>query len=87
MQSIHVYLGGSITNAKKFVNTVSKYDFDIDLVSNRYRVDAKSLMGIFSLDLEKPIELQADADDTGDLFQKLKEFVPSSETRNQPSEK
>jgi phosphotransferase system HPr-like phosphotransfer protein len=40
-----------------FVNAVSKYDSDFDLVSGRYVIDAKSIMGIFSLDLSKPIEL------------------------------
>ena len=39
------------------VNDISKFDFDFDLVSGRYVIDAKSIMGIFSLDLSKPIEL------------------------------
>ena len=41
----------AINDVKDFVNIVMKYDFDIDLVSGRYAVDAKSIMGIFSLDL------------------------------------
>ena len=41
----------SINDVKNFVNTVSKYDYEIDLTSGRYVVDAKSIMGIFSLDL------------------------------------
>ena len=49
----------AINDVKDFVNIVMKYDFDIDLVSGRYAVDAKSIMGIFSLDLSKPIELNA----------------------------
>ena len=48
----------SINDVKDFVNIVSKYDFDVDLVSGRYVVDAKSIMGIFSLDLSKPIEAE-----------------------------
>ena len=44
----------SINDVKDFVNIVSKYDFDVDLTSGRYVVDAKSIMGIFSLDLSKP---------------------------------
>ncbi len=46
----------SINDVKDFVNIVSKYDFDVDLTSGRYVVDAKSIMGIFSLDLSKPIK-------------------------------
>lgn len=48
----------SVDKVKSFVNKVSKFDEDIDLVSGRYVVDAKSLLGIFSLDLSKPIELE-----------------------------
>ena len=52
----------SINDVKDFVNIVSKYDFDVDLTSGRYVVDAKSIMGIFSLDLSKPIDLNIHAD-------------------------
>jgi phosphotransferase system HPr-like phosphotransfer protein len=48
---------GTINDVKEFVNIVTGYDFDADLVSGRYAVDAKSIMGIFSLDLSKPITL------------------------------
>ncbi len=51
----------SIDKVKRFVNIVAKYDCDLDLVSGRYVVDAKSIMGIFSLDLSKPIELNIHA--------------------------
>ena len=47
----------SIDKVKAFVNEISKFDCDFDLVSGRYVIDAKSIMGIFSLDLSKPIEL------------------------------
>lgn len=56
MKSIKVSLN-SIDKVKIFVNAVSKYKSDFDLVSGRYVIDAKSIMGIFSLDLSKPIEL------------------------------
>ena len=52
----------SIDKVKAFVNDISKYDFDFDLVSGRYVIDAKSIMGIFSLDLSKPIDLNIHAD-------------------------
>lgn len=51
-----IYLN-SVDKVKNFVNEISKYDDDVDLVSGRYMVDAKSLLGIFSLDLSKPIEV------------------------------
>ena len=53
----------SINDVKDFVNIVSKYDFDVDLTSGRYVVDAKSIMGIFSLNLSKPIKVEVHSDD------------------------
>ena len=57
----------SINDVKNFVNTVSKYDYEIDLTSGRYVVDAKSIMGIFSLDLSKPIKVEIHNDNCEDL--------------------
>ncbi|MBR3535767.1 MAG: HPr family phosphocarrier protein, partial [Oscillospiraceae bacterium] len=62
MYSENVLLSG-VAEVKKFVDVVSKYDFNIELVSGKYVVDAKSIMGIFSLDLEKPVHMNADTDD------------------------
>ncbi|PKM50809.1 MAG: PTS sugar transporter [Firmicutes bacterium HGW-Firmicutes-7] len=56
MKTIKVSLN-SIDKVKIFVNIIAKYDSDFDLISGRYVIDAKSIMGIFSLDLSKPIEL------------------------------
>ena len=56
MKTVKISLN-SIDAVKSFVNTVTKYDSDFDLVSGRYVIDAKSIMGIFSLDLSKPIDL------------------------------
>ena len=64
-----------INDVKEFVNTVMKYEFDIDLVSGRYAVDAKSIMGIFSLDLSKPIELNAHTDDAADFLKAIDKFI------------
>ena len=47
----------SIEKIKSFVNTIAVYPYDFDLASGRYIVDAKSIMGIFSLDLSEPITL------------------------------
>ena len=56
MKTVHISLN-SIDKVKTFVNEITKFDNDFDLVSGRYVIDAKSIMGIFSLDLSKPIEL------------------------------
>lgn len=65
----------SIAAVKKFVSVVSLYEFDVDLVSGRYAVDAKSIMGIFSLDLSQPIELVAHTDNADKFIGEIKEFI------------
>ena len=65
----------SINDVKDFVNIVSRYDFDVDLTSGRYVVDAKSIMGIFSLDLSKPINLNIHADDDAAILEVLKAYI------------
>ena len=52
----------SMQDADKFNKLCSKFDCDMDLQSGKYYVDAKSIMGIFSLDLSKPIDLNIHAD-------------------------
>ena len=56
MKTVQISLN-SIDTVKSFVNSITQFDFDFDLISGRYVIDAKSIMGIFSLDLSKPIEL------------------------------
>jgi len=53
----------TIEDIRNFVNTLAKYSVDLDLQSGRYTVDARSLMGIFSLDLIKPIDFIIHSDD------------------------
>lgn len=74
MKTIKVSLFSN-TDVKDFVNIVSKYDFDIDLVSGRYVVDAKSIMGIFSLDLTKPIQVDLHTDDADAIIEELKPYT------------
>ena len=74
MKSVTILLN-TINDVKVFVNMVSKYDFDVDLISGRYAVDAKSIMGIFSLDLLKPIKLTAHSDNTDELFAEIKPYM------------
>ena len=61
MKTVKISLN-SIDKEKSFVNDITKFDVDFDLVSGRYVIDAKSIMGIFSLDLSKPIDLNIHAD-------------------------
>jgi len=65
----------SINDVKEFVNTVNKYDFDVDLTSGRYVVDAKSIMGIFSLDLSKPIKVEVHSEDSATFLEEIKGFI------------
>ncbi|MBQ9737650.1 MAG: HPr family phosphocarrier protein [Clostridia bacterium] len=65
----------SINDVKNFVNLVSRFDCDVDLVSGRYVVDAKSIMGIFSLDLSKPIDVEIHNDDCDALVEELKPYI------------
>ncbi len=74
MKTFNIALN-SIIDVKEFVNIVNKCSCDIDLSSSRYVVDAKSIMGIFSLDLSKPIKVDVHSDDCDDLIAELKKFI------------
>jgi len=65
----------TIDDVKDFVNIVNKYDFDVDLSTGRYVVDAKSIMGIFSLDLSKPIKVDVYSDDCDAFYDEVKRFI------------
>jgi len=74
MKTVEIRLP-SIQDVRNFVNIVGKYSIDVDLTSGRYVVDAKSIMGIFSLDLLQPISLTAHSDDCDALFEEIKDFI------------
>lgn len=74
MKSFNLSLN-CINDVKDFVNIVSKYDFEIDLTSGRYVVDAKSIMGIFSLDLSKPITAEIHSDDCEKFVKEIERFI------------
>lgn len=75
MKSVQICLN-SIDKVKSFVNEITKFDYDFDLVSGRYVIDAKSIMGIFSLDLSKPIDLNIHANDAVDeVLEVLKPYL------------
>ena len=75
MKTVKISLN-SIDKVKAFVNDVTKYDSDFDLVSGRYVIDAKSIMGIFSLDLSKPIDLNVHNEENVDqILEMLKSYI------------
>ena len=62
-------------NVKTFVNIVNKYPYDVDLRAGRHVVDAKSILGIFSLDLSKPVTMEIYSDDCDALLNDIKDFI------------
>ena len=74
MKTVTINLG-SIDKVRSFVNDITKFDSDFDLVSGRYVIDAKSIMGIFSLDLSKPINLNIHGDeDNAEIMEVIKKY-------------
>lgn len=74
MKSVNIKLS-TIEDVKTFVNAVTLYNGDADLSSGRYVVDAKSIMGIFSLDLANPIQLTIHNDNADELLERVKKFI------------
>jgi len=75
MKSISICLD-TIDKVRSFVNVVSRRDGDFDLVSERYVIDAKSIMGIFSLDLSKPLRLDIhNVENYDEVAAELKPFI------------
>lgn len=75
MKTVKISLN-SIDKVKSFVNEITKFDNDFDLVSGRYVIDAKSIMGIFSLDLSKPINLNIHADENmATIMETIKPYI------------
>lgn len=62
-----------VNDVTNFVNLLTTYDYEVDLVSGRYIVNAKSLLGIYSLDLSKPVKLVIYSDECDELLAKLNE--------------
>ncbi|MEY8516230.1 HPr family phosphocarrier protein [Lachnospiraceae bacterium 29-84] len=76
MREIEISLD-SIDNVKNFVSITTKFDAEIDLISGRYIIDAKSIMGIFSINLSKPIGLRIHEgkENVDDIIDALSEYV------------
>ena len=74
MKSVMIKLS-LVENVNRFVNIVTRYPFEMDLRAGRHVVDAKSILGIFSLDLSKPITLEIYSDDSGELLEEIRPFL------------
>lgn len=75
MKTVKISLN-SIDKVKKFVNEISRFESEFDLVSGRYVIDAKSIMGIFSLDISKPITLNIhNESDVDEILAKLAPYI------------
>ena len=74
MKTFEILLS-SINDIKAFVYIVNRYEFDVDLTSGRYVVDAKSIMGIFSLDLSKPIKVDVHSDNADAFIEEIKAYI------------
>ena len=74
MQAVTISLT-QVHQVQQFVNLVSKYPFDVDIVSGRYTVNAKSLLGIYSLNLNKPLKVLIYSDDCEELITEMKKFM------------
>ena len=75
MKTLQISLN-SIGKVKSFVNAITQFDYDFDLISGRYVIDAKSIMGIFSLDLSKPIDLAIHTDENlDDIMEVIKPYL------------
>ena len=75
MKPVQISLN-SIDKVKSFVNAITQYEYDFDLISGRYVIDAKSIIGIFSLDLSKPIDLAIHAEaNVDEIMETLKPYL------------
>lgn len=65
----------TIDDVKNFVSIVTRCDYDVDIISGRYAIDAKSIMGIFSLDLSKELTLNIHSDNCSDFLDEIDKYV------------
>ena len=78
MKSVMIRLS-LVENVNHFVNIVTRYPFEMDLRAGRHVVDAKSILGIFSLDLSRPITLEIYSDECGELLKEIEPFLAKDE--------
>lgn len=75
MREVQILLK-SIADVKKFVQTITMFSGDFELISGKYIVDAKSILGLFSVDLSKPVILRIEGDDSklNEILEAIKEY-------------
>ena len=73
MKTVQISLN-SIDKVKSFVNAITQFEFDFDLVSGRYVIDAKSIMGIFSLALNKPVAFSYEGEMAAELAKEVQVY-------------
>ena len=78
MKSVMIRLS-LVENVNNFVNIVTRYPFEMDLRAGRHVVDAKSILGIFSLDLTRPITLEVYSDECDELLKEIEPFMAKEE--------
>ena len=78
MKSVMIRLS-LVENVNNFVNIVTRYPYEMDLRAGRHVVDAKSILGIFSLDLSKPITLEVYSDECDELLKEIEPFLVKEE--------
>ncbi len=82
MKNVTIRLTMMTDHVKNFVSLVNRYPYDMDLRSGRFVVDAKSILGIFSLDLSKPILMSIYSDDCDDLLKELEPYIVKDEAEH-----
>ena len=78
MESIKIRFGNA-DEVWKFVNTIRRFNGEYDLAAGSYTVDAKSILGIFSIDLSKPIRMTIYSDECDDLLRELDDYIVKEE--------
>lgn len=79
MKTVTIRLTMMTDHVKNFVSLVNRYPYDMDLRSGRYVVDAKSILGIFSIDLSRPVLMSIYSDECDDLLGELKDYIVKDE--------
>ncbi len=64
----------NMEKVKNFVSLAMTKDYDVDLISGKYVVNGKSIMGVFSLDLTKPLMVNANTADEN-FAEEIKEYL------------
>lgn len=74
MTTVKIHIN-TIEDVKNFVSIVTGCQYDVDIISGRYAIDAKSIMGIFSLDLSKDLDLKIHSDDCGEFLDEIQRYI------------